>query len=65
MFPTRLNLELLGSAANVAEAERSARGRRIVTVEPELIDQDGRRILRIPAEAGYSLVEEAIERVMS
>lgn len=65
MFPTRLNLELLASAANVAEAERSARGRRIVTVEPELIDRDGQRILRIPAEAGYSLVEEAIERVMS
>jgi 8-oxo-dGTP pyrophosphatase MutT (NUDIX family) len=64
MFPTRLNLELLSSSANVAEAERSARARRIVTVEPELLDRDGRKILRIPAEAGYSLVEEAIDRVM-
>jgi 8-oxo-dGTP pyrophosphatase MutT (NUDIX family) len=64
MFPTRLNLEVLAAAGTAAEAERRARARAIVTVEPQVIERDGARWLRIPAEAGYSLTEERLDRVL-
>jgi 8-oxo-dGTP pyrophosphatase MutT (NUDIX family) len=64
MFPTRLNLEVLAAAASAAEAEQRARARTIVTVEPQVIERDGARWLRIPAEAGYSLTEERMDRVL-
>lgn len=64
MFPTRLNLEVLAKSANAAAAEQAARAKRVVTVEPQVIDKDGGKYLRIPAEAGYSLTEERIDRVM-
>jgi 8-oxo-dGTP pyrophosphatase MutT (NUDIX family) len=63
MFPTRLNLEVLAAAASAAEAERLARSRKVVTVEPRVIERDGAKWLRIPAEAGYSLTEERMDRV--
>lgn len=61
MFPTRLNLELLAPLASAAEAEQTARSRRVVTVESELFERDGHRWLRIPAEAGYSVTEERMD----
>jgi hypothetical protein len=64
MFPTRLNLEVLAKSASAAAAEQAARAKRVVTVEPQVIDKDGGKYLRIPAEAGYSLTEERIDRVM-
>ncbi len=65
MFPTRLNLEMLARAHNAREAEKQARARTVVTVEPQLVERDGVRLLRIPQEAGYSVVEETFDRVMS
>jgi hypothetical protein len=42
----------------------AARGRAVVTVEPVVVERDGARFLRIPAEAGYGLNEERLENVM-
>lgn len=64
MFPTRLNLELLAQAKTAADAEAAARARTVVTVEPQISERDGGKVLLIPAEAGYSVTEERIREVM-
>ncbi len=65
MFPTRLNLEVLGKAVSAAEAETAARGRTVVTVEPVVVDRgEAGKVLVIPAEAGYSVVEERLTNVL-
>lgn len=64
MFPTRLNVELLASCANVADAVGVALRRPVVPVLPVVVERDGQRMLKIPAEAGYSVVEETMENVM-
>lgn len=60
MFPTRLNLEKLAESSNVDAALEAARASKIVTVLPRM-DGD---VLRIPAEAGYSVSEEPIGRAI-
>lgn len=64
MFPTRLNLEVLAAGGSAAAVEAAARAKTVVTVEPQVIERDGVRVLKIPAEAGYSVVEETMDRVM-
>ena len=64
MFPTRLNVELLAACGCAGDAEALARTRKVVPVLPQVLERDGRRWLTIPAEAGYSVVEETIENVM-
>jgi 8-oxo-dGTP pyrophosphatase MutT (NUDIX family) len=64
MFPTRLNLEVLGRAASAADAEAQARSRNVVTVEPQVQDRADGKVLVIPAEAGYGLTEERMKEVM-
>ena len=64
MFPTRLNLEVLGRSANAADAEREARSRRVVTVEPQVHERPDGKVLVIPEEAGYGLTEERMKEVM-
>jgi 8-oxo-dGTP pyrophosphatase MutT (NUDIX family) len=64
MFPTRLNLEVLAHARSAEEALAQALSRSVVTVAPEVFEREGRKFLRIPAEAGYSVSEEALERVL-
>jgi 8-oxo-dGTP pyrophosphatase MutT (NUDIX family) len=64
MFPTRLNIEVLAGCVTASEAEAVALARPAVAVEPEVVERDGGRWLRIPREAGYSVVEEAMENVM-
>ena len=64
MFPTRLNLEVLGRAASAADAEAQARSRSVVTVEPQVQDRADGKVLVIPAEAGYGLTEERMKEVM-
>lgn len=63
MFPTRLNLAQLARSKNAAEAEAASRARKVVTVEPQVIEREGRKYLKIPAEADYGLTEEPIDRV--
>jgi len=64
MFPTRLNLEVLGRAASSADAENQARSRAVVTVEPQVQERADGKVLVIPAEAGYGLTEERMKEVM-
>lgn len=58
MFPTRMNLAKLGRSRSVEQALASARRARVVPVLPRLErGEGGGRVLRIPAEADYDLVE--------
>lgn len=52
-FPTTRNLIKLGKQQNVEGALDDARRSRVVTVMPVITKDDGKRRLRIPAEAGY------------
>jgi hypothetical protein len=58
VFPTRLNIEKLSRSRTPEEALATARADTIVTVMPRI--ENGK--LHIPAEAGYSLTEETVER---
>lgn len=60
IFPTRMNLKLLAEARSAADAVARAKERRLVTVLPELVERDGRRLLTIPADAGYGAVTEPV-----
>lgn len=62
IFPTRMNLAKLGRSACVAEALAAARAASVVTVLPE-IDLTA-RVLRIPPEAGYDLIEAPLEELV-
>ena len=54
LFPTRLNLQRLAEAADLAAALAAAAARPVVTVQPAMeMDAAGRKMLRIPVEAGY------------
>ncbi len=61
VFPTRLNIELLGRSSSVAEAMRMAQDRTIVRVMPWTEKRQDGTYLCIPAEAGYGLTEERIK----
>lgn len=63
IFPTKMNLVKLGRAKTVAEAIAHARADRIVTVEPKVIDKDGKQVLTIPSDAGYGHVEEPLSSI--
>jgi 8-oxo-dGTP pyrophosphatase MutT (NUDIX family) len=52
-FPTTRNLIKLGKQANVSAALDDARGRPVVTVMPVMSKDGDKRLLRIPADAGY------------
>jgi 8-oxo-dGTP pyrophosphatase MutT (NUDIX family) len=57
VFPTRLNLKKLGQSRTVAEAMAAARAAQVVTVLPKVQRLPDRRVLVIPAEAGYGGTE--------
>jgi len=63
MFPTRLNLEVLARATDAADAERHAKSRPVVTVEPVVQDRGAGKVLVIPEAAGYGLTEESLKEV--
>ena len=56
-FVTRSNLKLLSRSRTVAEALQAAKERKIVTVEPQPFDLPDGPALRIPADAGYDILE--------
>jgi len=64
MFPTRLNLMMLGESGSVEEAIAAANARTLVTVEPWLEQDEGDEPpwLCIPPEAGYQISRERAER---
>ncbi len=53
LFPTTRNLIKLGKQPSAAQAITAARSDTIVTVLPQILNEGGRRKLKIPAEAGY------------
>ena len=52
-FPTTRNLIRLGKQSDVSAALDDARGRPVVTVMPVMSKDGDKRLLRIPADAGY------------
>jgi 8-oxo-dGTP pyrophosphatase MutT (NUDIX family) len=64
IFPTRMNLKLLGEAAGADDAVARARAREVVTVEPQVKMRDGERLLVLPADAGYGVVEAPMDRAV-
>lgn len=64
IFPTRMNLKLLGEAATAEDAVTRARAREVVTVLPQITERDGERVLVIPDNAGYGAVVEPLARAM-
>lgn len=64
IFPTRLNLMMLGESGSVADAMNRARTAPIKTVLPWIEERDGRKWLTIPADAGYSLTQAPVDRIM-
>jgi len=64
IFPTLMNVEMLGRSSSAAEAMAASQARTIVTVVPELSEENGEPVLRIPAEAGYMLTVEKLDGVM-
>lgn len=64
IFPTRMNLQLLGEARSAADAVARAGGRELVTVLPRVESRPEGRVLVLPPDAGYGEVAEPLERVM-
>ncbi|MFI4935092.1 MAG: NUDIX hydrolase [Caulobacterales bacterium] len=64
IFPTRMNLKLLAEAQAAEDAIARAQARALVTVEPQIIERPSGRMLALPPDAGYGVVEEPLERVM-
>jgi 8-oxo-dGTP pyrophosphatase MutT (NUDIX family) len=64
IFPTLMNLNLLGAARDVSDALARTRARAIVTVLPALgRTPDGKPELRIPPEAGYPPLPPALAKL--
>src|SRR5580698_4326617 len=63
IFPTRMNLQLLAEAKGAEDAVNRARARELVTVEPQVGERNGERVLVIPTDAGYGDVVEPMSRV--
>ena len=64
IFPTRMNLQLLAEASGAQDAVARAAARKLVTVQPQVQQREGRRVLVLPPDAGYGAVAEPLENVM-
>jgi 8-oxo-dGTP pyrophosphatase MutT (NUDIX family) len=64
IFPTRMNLKLLAEASGADDAVSRAAARTLVTVQPQILQRESGRVLALPPDAGYGLVEEPLENVM-
>jgi len=60
LFPTRMNLQLLAEARTVREAREAARLRTPRIVSPRVETRGEHRFLKLLAEDGYGVVEEAL-----
>jgi 8-oxo-dGTP pyrophosphatase MutT (NUDIX family) len=61
IFPTRMNLAKLGRSSSTAQAIAAARAHPVVTVLPRIDWRAEGAVLRIPAEAGYGVVEAPVD----
>lgn len=64
IFPTRMNLQLLAEAESAQDAVDRAAARILVTVQPQVRVGSAGRVLVLPPDAGYGVVEEPLENVM-
>jgi len=64
IFPTRMNVQLLAEAQSAADCIARAQARTLVTVLPEIRQTEKGRVLALPPNAGYGVVEEPLENVM-
>jgi 8-oxo-dGTP pyrophosphatase MutT (NUDIX family) len=64
IFPTRMNVQLLAEASSAQDCIDRAAARTLVTVEPQVQDREGGKVLVLPSDAGYGVVEEPLDRVM-
>jgi 8-oxo-dGTP pyrophosphatase MutT (NUDIX family) len=60
IFPTLMNIEMLGESDSVDTAIRMAAERDTVTVLPVVEQREDGKYLCIPAEAGYSVIEQKL-----
>jgi len=63
IFPTRMNLQLLGEACSAEDATERARNRTLVPVLPKVEQRAGGGVLVIPPDAGYGAVEEPMSAI--
>ena len=64
IFPTRMNVQLLAEAQSADDCVARANGRTLVTVEPQIQDRPDGKVLVLPPDAGYGVVEEPLSNVM-
>ena len=64
IFPTRMNVQLLAEAVSADDCVVRAKARTLVTVEPQIQDRPGGKVLVLPPDAGYGVVEEPLANVM-
>lgn len=64
IFPTRMNVQLLGEATSAADAVARAQARTLVPVLPQVEARPEGRVLVLPPDAGYGAVAEPMDRVM-
>ena len=58
VFATRMNLRKLGKSDNLKLAMNLAQANKVITVEPEVINENNNITFRIPQEAGYDMEQE-------
>jgi len=63
IFPTRMNVQLLGEAISAADAVARAEGRTLVTVLPQMEKRGEGRFLVLPSDAGYGEVAVPMEQI--
>jgi 8-oxo-dGTP pyrophosphatase MutT (NUDIX family) len=61
IFPTMMQVKKLGRSDTTARALEAARDDTIVTVLPSVTKTDAGPVMRIPAEAGYDVVEAPLD----
>ena len=61
IFPTRVNVEMLGESSNVTDAMRAAKDRNIVSILPWSEHRDDGTYICIPEDAGYVTTAEKMQ----
>lgn len=64
IFPTRRNLERLALFETFADARAQATAIPASMIVPEIADRDGKPTLTIPADAGYPVTHEPLDRAV-
>ncbi|KTE37755.1 MULTISPECIES: NUDIX hydrolase [unclassified Sphingopyxis] len=63
IFPTLMNLQLLAEAESAEDCISRARQRRLVTVLPEVSEENGEPVLVLPPDAGYGPVSMPLKNL--